>query len=56
MSVTITRIYDAPREAVWRAWTDPAEIAAWWGKRGWRTPPASVTLEPRPGGAFRATR
>ena len=53
--VTITRVYDAPREAVWRAWTEPAQIAAWWGKRGWRTPPESVTLDVRPGGAFRLT-
>jgi uncharacterized protein YndB with AHSA1/START domain len=53
--LTITRVYDAPREAVWRAWTEPEEIAAWWGKRGWRTPPDSVTLDVRPGGAFRLT-
>ena len=53
MSLTITRIYDASREAVWRAWTEPAQIAAWWGKRGWRTPVSSVTLDLRPGGAFR---
>ena len=53
MSLTITRIYAAPREAVWRAWTEPEQIAAWWGKRGWRTPVASVTLDLRPGGAFR---
>jgi uncharacterized protein YndB with AHSA1/START domain len=51
--ITITRVYDAPREAVWRAWTDPRQIAQWWGKRGWRTPPESVTLDVRPGGAFR---
>ena len=53
MSLTITRIYAAPREAVWRAWTEPAGIAAWWGKRGWSTPVESVTLDVRPGGAFR---
>jgi uncharacterized protein YndB with AHSA1/START domain len=53
--VTITRVYAAPREAVWRAWTEPHEIAAWWGKRGWRTPPESVTLDVRPGGVFRLT-
>jgi uncharacterized protein YndB with AHSA1/START domain len=51
--ITITRVYAAPRDAVWRAWTDPQQIAAWWGKRGWRTPPESVTLDVRPGGAFR---
>ena len=31
--ITITRVFDAPRERVWRAWTEPAEIARWWGKR-----------------------
>jgi len=51
--ITIVRVYDAPREAVWRAWTEPDQIAQWWGKRGWRTPPESVTLDVRPGGAFR---
>jgi uncharacterized protein YndB with AHSA1/START domain/catechol 2,3-dioxygenase-like lactoylglutathione lyase family enzyme len=51
--IRITRVYDAPRERVWRAWTEPAEIARWWGKRGWSTPPESVTIELRPGGAFR---
>jgi uncharacterized protein YndB with AHSA1/START domain len=52
VSFTITRIYRAPREAVWRAWTEPEQIAAWWGKRGWRTPVESVTLDVRPGGRF----
>jgi uncharacterized protein YndB with AHSA1/START domain len=51
--ITITRVFDAPRERVWRAWTEPAEIARWWGKRGWSTPLESVTLDVRPGGAFR---
>jgi uncharacterized protein YndB with AHSA1/START domain len=51
--ITITRVYDAPRELVWKAWTEPERIAQWWGKRGWSTPPASVTLDVRPGGAFR---
>ena len=51
--ITITRVFDVPRERVWRAWTEPAEIARWWGKRGWSTPPESVTLDVRPGGVFR---
>jgi uncharacterized protein YndB with AHSA1/START domain len=49
----ITRVYAAPREAVWRAWTEPAELERWWGRRGWSTPPGSATLDVRPGGAFR---
>jgi len=30
----ITRVYDAPVQAVWDAWTDPAQAAQWWGPRG----------------------
>jgi uncharacterized protein YndB with AHSA1/START domain len=51
--ITIRRVFDAPRERVWAAWTEPDRIAAWWGKRGWRTPPESVVLDVRPGGVFR---
>jgi uncharacterized protein YndB with AHSA1/START domain len=51
--ITITRVFDVPRERVWQAWTEPEEIARWWGKRGWSTPPESVTLDLRPGGVFR---
>ena len=53
LEIAITRIYDAPREQVWRAWTEPERIARWWGRRGWSTPPSSVTLDVRPGGVFR---
>ena len=51
--ITITRVFDAPRERVWQAWTDPERLARWWGKRGWSTPLSSVTLDVRPGGVFR---
>ncbi len=53
--ITITRTYDAPRELLWRAWTEPEELAQWWGPPGWTTPLDSVTMEVRPGGAFRLT-
>jgi uncharacterized protein YndB with AHSA1/START domain len=32
--IVITRILPAPRELVWRAWTDPDHLARWWGARG----------------------
>jgi uncharacterized protein YndB with AHSA1/START domain len=51
--IAITRVYDAPRELVWKAWTEPSQLACWWGRRGWRTPPESVTMDVRPGGRFR---
>ncbi len=35
-TVRLRRRFDAPREAVYRAWTDPAEVAEWYGPDGWR--------------------
>lgn len=32
--IYITRIYDAPVKMVWDAWTDPKQVAQWWGPRG----------------------
>jgi uncharacterized protein YndB with AHSA1/START domain len=32
--IKITRVYDAPVKAVWDAWTDPDQVAKWWGPRG----------------------
>jgi uncharacterized protein YndB with AHSA1/START domain len=32
--ITITRVYDAPLQSVWEAWTVPEEVAQWWGPRG----------------------
>jgi uncharacterized protein YndB with AHSA1/START domain len=51
--IEITRIYDAPRDKVWRAWTRPEELARWWGKRGWTAQPDTIVMDVRPGGAFR---
>ena len=53
--ITIRRVYDAPRRLVWDAWTDPEQLAQWWGKRGWSTPASSIALDLRPGGVFRLT-
>jgi uncharacterized protein YndB with AHSA1/START domain len=53
--IEIIRVYDAPRELVWRAWTEPAELVQWWGPSGWSTPLDTVTMEVRPGGTFRLT-
>src|SRR5512133_1069200 len=48
--VTLTRTFDAPREVVWRAWTDPKLLAKWWGPRMFTTPRCEVDV--RPGGAI----
>jgi uncharacterized protein YndB with AHSA1/START domain len=45
-----TRTYEAPRELVWDAWTDPDQLAQWWGPRGINTPRESIELDLRPGG------
>jgi uncharacterized protein YndB with AHSA1/START domain len=34
----ITREFDAPRELVFKAWTDPKHLAQWWGPRGFTNP------------------
>jgi uncharacterized protein YndB with AHSA1/START domain len=51
--ITVRRVFDAPRQLVWNAWTDPEQLAQWWGKRGWSTPAASIAIDVRPGGVFR---
>jgi uncharacterized protein YndB with AHSA1/START domain len=53
--ITISRVFDAPRELVWKAWTEPDQLAEWWGPRGSRTPRERVKLDARPGGAFSVT-
>jgi uncharacterized protein (TIGR02246 family) len=47
----VTRILDAPRALVWRAWTEPEHVARWWGPRGFESSGCQVDL--RVGGSFR---
>lgn len=49
----ITRIYDAPVKAVWDAWTDPKQVAQWWGPRGFSLTTHSKDL--RTGGSWNYT-
>jgi uncharacterized protein YndB with AHSA1/START domain len=53
--ITVRRLFDTPRDAVWAAWTQPEQLAAWWGPAGWSTPPGNVTIDLRPGGTLRVT-
>jgi uncharacterized protein YndB with AHSA1/START domain len=46
----ITRIIDAPRERVWRAWTDPDLVKQWWGPKGFTSPVQKIDL--RVGGEY----
>jgi uncharacterized protein YndB with AHSA1/START domain len=49
--IIITRVFDAPLELVWKAWTDPQHVAQWWGPRGFTTTVTELDL--RPGGRWR---
>lgn len=46
----IERVFDAPREMVWRAWTDPEWFTRWWGPAMFTSPTVQIDL--RPGGRF----
>jgi uncharacterized protein YndB with AHSA1/START domain len=46
----MTRVFDAPRSLVYRAWTDPQHMARWWGPHHFTNPVCE--LDVRPGGAF----
>ena len=50
--LVITRILDAPRELVFKAWTEPDRAIRWWGPRGFTT--AHYELDFQPDGAYRA--
>jgi uncharacterized protein YndB with AHSA1/START domain len=43
--IEVRRVFDAPRALVWAAWTDPAQLPAWWGRRGWHIDPATLILD-----------
>jgi uncharacterized protein YndB with AHSA1/START domain len=49
--VTITRVFDAPRALVFKAWTDPKHLAQWWGPQGYTNPVCE--FDARVGGAIR---
>ena len=49
--IVMTRMFDAPREIVWKAWTDPKQIKVWWGPRGFTT--TTHEKDVRPGGLWR---
>jgi uncharacterized protein YndB with AHSA1/START domain len=53
--VTITRVFDASREAVFRAWTVPEELAAWYGPALFDTPVDQITIDLRVGGRYELT-
>ena len=50
-TLTLTHVYSAPRELVWKAYTDPKQIVKWMFAKDWETPFAETDV--RPGGAVR---
>jgi uncharacterized protein YndB with AHSA1/START domain len=48
--LVITRVFDAPRRLVFKAWTEPEHLVRWWGPRGFMT--ISGRMDVRPGGAW----
>jgi uncharacterized protein YndB with AHSA1/START domain len=51
-TLTMTREFDAPRELVFDAFTDPDQLAAWFGPVGVESPRDRIVVEPRVGGAW----
>jgi uncharacterized protein YndB with AHSA1/START domain len=54
-TIEITRIFDAPREAVWTEWTEPERFADWFGGPEAEVPLPSVSMDVRPEGEWRLT-
>jgi uncharacterized protein YndB with AHSA1/START domain len=52
-SLTLTRLYDAPRELVFRAWTEPERLRRWCAPTGFTSPVANGDM--RPGGEWYST-
>src|SRR5262245_44002375 len=48
--IVSTRIFNAPRERLWKAWTDPEHLAKWWGPKGFTN--TFQTFDLKPGGAW----
>ena len=48
--MVVSRVFDAPRELVWKAWTDPKYVMQWWGPKGFTSPRCEIDF--RVGGKF----
>jgi uncharacterized protein YndB with AHSA1/START domain len=48
--LALSRVFDAPRELVYQAFTDPDQLAQWFGPVGWVVPRDTVEVDARPGG------
>jgi uncharacterized protein YndB with AHSA1/START domain len=50
--LTFTRVFDAPRDLVFRCMLEPEHLTHFWGPAGTSTPLDGITVDPRPGGIF----
>jgi uncharacterized protein YndB with AHSA1/START domain len=48
--ILITRVFDAPRELVWKEWTEPERVIRWWGPKTYTSP--SAEMDVRVGGQY----
>jgi uncharacterized protein YndB with AHSA1/START domain len=55
LGITIKRVFDAPRERVWREWTQPEAFADWFGGGDCEVPLSTISMDVRRGGLWRAT-
>jgi uncharacterized protein YndB with AHSA1/START domain len=51
--ISTTRIFDAPRDLVFKVWTNPVDIVIWWGPNGFTN--TNHAMDVRPGGVWRYT-
>jgi len=53
--ITVTRVFHAPREVVWKEWTEPERFADWFGGSDSEVPLSTVSMDVTPGGSWRLT-
>jgi uncharacterized protein YndB with AHSA1/START domain len=53
--ISISRVFEAPRERVWREWTTPEAFADWFGAPSGEIPLETVEMDVREGGSWKAT-
>jgi uncharacterized protein YndB with AHSA1/START domain len=55
VGISLTRVFEAPRERIWREWTEPEAFADWFGGPTCEIPLDTVTMDVRPGGSWKLT-
>ena len=54
LGISLTRVFEAPRELVWREWTEPERFADWFGGPDCEVPLETISMDVTAGGAWRA--